>query len=83
MGFRVQLCRKRGRAVRNVSDVYFNKPTKDLLRLRSEKNRKIERIESGAAGYWVNRDLRELRQQVIWINAVLESRNCQVPFPEA
>jgi len=68
--------------MKNMSKVYFDKPTKDLLRLRSEKNRKIERIESGAAGYWANRDLRELRQQVNWINAVLESRDCQVSFPE-
>jgi len=76
--------KREGRAImKDMSKVYFDKSTKDLLRLRSEKNRKIERIESGAAGYWVNRDLRELRQQVTWINAVLESRNCQVPFPEA
>jgi len=68
---------------KDMSKVYFDMPTKQLLALRSKKHQRIERIESGAAGYWVNRDLRELRQQVTWINAVLESRDCQVPFPEA
>lgn len=68
--------------MKNMGAVYFGMNTKQLLALRSKKLRVIERIEGGAAGYWVNRDLRELRQQVNWIDAVLECRRSQVPFPE-
>jgi len=68
---------------KDIRQVYSDMPTKQLLILLSKKNARILRIESGAAGYWMNRDLRELRQQVNWINAVLESRDCQVLFTEA
>lgn len=67
---------------KEMSKIYFDMGTKALLRLRSQKSEKIIRIESRAAGYWMDREVRELRQQINWINAVLESRDCQVVFPD-
>jgi len=63
---------------KDMSKIYFSLPTKQLLTMRSVKAREIERLEAKQRGNFENRDLRVLRQQIVWINAVLESRNCQI-----
>jgi len=67
--------------MKDMSAVYFGMDTKALLRLRSQKWREKERLENKNRGMLENRDLRVVKQQILWINAVLESRNCQIPLP--
>jgi len=70
---------REGRAMaKDMSAVYFEMTTKNLLKLRSKKVLEIQRLENEARGMLKARDERVLRQQVLWINAVLESRNCQI-----
>jgi len=63
---------------KDMSKVYCNMTTKNLLNLRSKKVLEIQRLENEPRGMLKARDERVLRQQVVWINAVLESRNCQI-----
>jgi len=67
--------------MKDMSVVYFEMNTKALLRLRSQKWGEKVRLENKNRGMLENRDLRVLKQQIIWINAVLESRDCQIPLP--
>jgi len=67
--------------MKDMSAVYFEMPTKQLLKLRSQKWREKERLENKNRGWLENRDLRVLKRQILWINAVLESRGCQMPLP--
>jgi len=64
--------------MRDMSRVYYELPTAQLLKLRSQKHSELQRLENRSASLWQRRDERVLRQQIIWINAVLEARDCQI-----
>jgi len=63
---------------KDMSKVYFNMPTEGLLALRAEKLAKLTRLNREPKGWSKLRDERVLLQQIVWINAVLESRDCQL-----
>lgn len=64
--------------MKDMSRVYFEMPTKKLLMLRSQKARELVRLEGEVRGWLKEYEVRVLRQQIVWINAVLESRDCQI-----
>jgi len=60
-------------AVRNV---YFNMTTEQLRRLKSSKSVRLTKLEHDM-GYFAMKEKPRLRQQIRWIDAVLESRKHQ------
>jgi len=60
-----------------VRNVYFHRSAADLRRLKSEKYVRYEKIEHDM-GYFAMQEKRKLRQQIMWIDAVLASRNLQI-----
>jgi len=72
-----QKCDKGATVMEGVRNVYFNRSTADLRRLKSEKYVRYERIEHDM-GYFAMQEKRKLRQQIMWIDAVLASRGLQL-----
>lgn len=62
--------------MKNMSTVYFALPTKDLRALKSKKYVRWEKLERDMS-YLAMQEKRKLRQQIMWIDAVLASRNLQ------
>jgi len=60
----------------NVRNVYYHRTTEDLRRLKSEKYVRYEKLEN-EMGYFAMQEKRKLRQQIMWIDAVLASRGLQ------
>jgi len=62
----------------DLSTRYWNMKTRDLRRLKSEKENRIRRIEGQAMGYFAIQEVRKLRGHLKWINAVLAAREAQI-----
>lgn len=60
---------------------YYNMTTKQLLELRSQKNNRIRTLERRQMGYFDQQEMKKLRQQIGWIDAVLNSRIGQTELP--
>lgn len=67
--------------MREMASVYYNRSTKDLLRLRSEKHNRLARLRKAWMSYLVQQEIRQLERQIIWIDAVLEARRLQNELP--
>lgn len=63
-----------------MTNAYYNMATKQLKTLRSKKYNRITRLEHLPMGYFNIQEVRVLRQQLIWIDAVLEQRELQMSF---
>lgn len=64
--------------MKDMSKVYWNMKTQELKHLRSKKINAILRLERKHLGYFDQRELAKLRQQKIWIDAVLAAREAQL-----
>jgi len=63
--------------VKDMSNVYYNLPTDQLRALKSTKYVRYEKIERDMS-YLAMQEKRKLRQQIMWIDAVLAARNLQM-----
>lgn len=63
--------------MRDMASIYYKMSDQQLYQLRSKKLRQIQKLEGMNRGVHMNRDLRELRKQVDWIEAVQASRKLQ------
>jgi len=63
--------------VRQMSQIYFNMPGKQLRTLRSKKYNKTLRMKKETLSWFGERELRRLEEQIRWIDAVLASREYQ------
>lgn len=66
----------------DLSTRYWNMTTRDLRRLKSQKENRIMRLEAKYLGYFEIKEIRMLRGQLKWINAVLAAREAQASFME-
>jgi len=64
--------------MKDMVSVYVGMPTKKLKTLRSKKYNRVQFLEHQPLGYFNIQELRKLNQQIIWIDAVLESRDLQI-----
>jgi len=71
-----------GATMKNMSYVYWNMKLKDCKRLRSQKVSAVLRLERKHLGYFDQQELRKLRQQVIWLDAVIAAKAAQLALPE-
>jgi len=60
-----------------VRNVYFHRTTSELRTLRSKKASALQRLAATRMTYFDQQEARKLRQQIIWIDAVLASREAQ------
>jgi len=67
--------------VKDMSAVYYKKPTPELRALKSSKYVRLEKLERDMS-YLGMQEKRKLRAQIRWIDAVLASRGLQIKlFP--
>jgi len=64
--------------MKDMVSVYVGMSSKQLKGLRSKKFLRIQKLEGKPVGYFNIQELRTLRQQLAWIDAVLESRELQL-----
>jgi len=64
--------------MKDMSRVYFGMKTDDLRRLRSKKYNRRMNLQSKKMGYFDQQELKILNQQIVWIDAVLDSRYAQM-----
>jgi len=64
--------------MKDMVSIYVGMTTKQLATLRSKKWLRLTKIEHQPIGYFNLIEARTLRQQIIWIDAVLESREAQL-----
>jgi len=60
-----------------VYNLYWHMNSKRLRVLRSQKYNKITRLESEGVGYFIQKDINALKEQVAAIDAILASRENQ------
>jgi len=58
-------------------NIYYNMATDRLRKLRSEKTVELQRWDGKHHTYFSQQEARKLRQQIIWIDAVLALREAQ------
>lgn len=63
---------------RDMVSVYVGMSSKKLKTLRSKKYNRLTKLEHQPIGYFNLQEVRMLRQQLIWIDAVIESRDLQM-----
>jgi len=61
-----------------VRNVYYGMATARLREIRSKKQVRVKTLESLPRTYWTQQELRKLRQQIIWIDAVIAARTNQL-----
>jgi len=64
--------------MKDMVSVYVGMSSKQLKTLRSKKYLRIQKLEGQPIGYFNIQELRTLRQQLQWIDAVIESRDLQL-----
>jgi len=64
--------------MKDMVSVYVGMSTKQLKELRSKKFLRRQKLEHMPLGYFSIQEVRKLNQQIIWIDAVLESRDLQI-----
>lgn len=67
--------------MKQMSEFYMSMSTADLRRLMSKKHNQVMKLESKNRGYFEQKELIKLRQQLVWGNAVLASRQQQLALP--
>jgi len=65
---------------KDMSKVYWGMTTDQLRKLKSQKHEQHYILENKPEGFFNDHDLRVLRQQIRWIDAVLAARNLQKPL---
>lgn len=63
-----------------MGNVYRNMASNRLSVLRSKKFVKMVMLKGEPQGWWHARDIEALRQQIMWIDAELASREMQASF---
>jgi len=63
--------------MKDMHNYYYNMTTEELRVLRSKKHIRINRLRVERKGYFSQQELRKLTTQIMWIDAVLESRAAQ------
>jgi len=63
--------------MKDMVSSYVNMSTRRLKELRSMKYNRRSKLEHMPLGYFSIQEVRKLNQQIIWIDAVLESRELQ------
>jgi len=67
--------------MKDMSAVYYGMPTEKLRNLKSSKYVRYEKLERDMS-YLAMQEKRKLRQQIMWIDAVLAARGLQIKlFP--
>lgn len=61
-----------------MSEYYLKQSTHKLLRLRSQKQVRKDKLMSHHMGYFDLQEVRTLAAQIMWIDAVLASRALQL-----
>lgn len=64
-----------------MSEYYLKQSTHNLQRLRSQKIVRKDKLMSHHMGYFDLQEVRTLSAQIKWIDAVLASRQDQIPLP--
>jgi len=64
--------------MKDMVSIYVNMSTKQLKFLRSKKYNRRTQLEHMPLGYFSIQEVRKLNQQIIWIDAVLQSREDQM-----
>jgi len=67
--------------MKDMSEYYLKQSTHNLLRLRSQKIARKDKLMSHHMGYFDLQEVRTLVAQIKWIDAVVASRNDQLPLP--
>jgi len=67
--------------MKNMSEYYLKMSTQNLIRLRSQKTVRKDKLMSHHMGYFDLQEVRTLVAQIKWIDAVLASRADQMPLP--
>jgi len=67
--------------VNEPSKYYLKQSTHNLLRMRSQKFVRKEKLMSHHMGYYDLQEVRTLTAQIKWIDAVLASRTDKMPLP--
>lgn len=60
-----------------IANIYYDMATKRLRDLRSKKAVRVAKLESEKLTYFSQQEMRKLRQQIIWIDAVIAARTAQ------
>jgi len=66
--------------MKDMSKIYFTTPTRQLRELKSKKYVRYEKLERDMS-YLAMQEKRKLRQQIMWIDAVLAARGLQQKLP--
>ena len=65
-----------------MSAVYLKIETNRLMKLRSKKHVRLQKIEGyRGVSLFMQKEKATLRQQIRWIDAVIASRHYQLPLP--
>jgi len=67
--------------MKDMSEYYLKQSTHNLLRLKSQKQVRKDKLMSTHMGYFDLQEVRTLVQQIKWIDAVLASRADQMQLP--
>jgi len=64
--------------MKDMVSIYVNMSTRQLKELRSKKFNRRQTLEHMPLGYFSIQEVRKLNQQILWIDAVLQSREDQI-----